>query len=257
MRRRKHRVSWFPNLGTAYGDENPYITTTQQLELIPELSSSSQPGQVSGSLLCVPVTQDYTQSPDISGTVESLRDFVEGQDYLLKRIVGSCHAYVNPQVNSTTVGETWPLLILTAGFLVARAIDADQTAVGLDDADVDPYARQNIQQPWIWRRQWLLSNPGAAENHSPSTTGRYAGIPSGIPSTNLTRGTLREGSFIDSKIARRITKEHRLWFSATAQGLSLSDLTMSGARNLQPIVQLLLDIRILGAMRRGKNVSSF
>lgn len=246
MRKRRQKVAWFPNLGTAYGDQDPYVTTAQNLELLPELSTSTAPTIVSGSLLCVPITQDYTQNPNDSSTVESLRDFVEGQDYLLRRIVGKCHIGIL-EGSSATINAVWPKLLITAGFFVARAVDNDQTACGLDDSEIDPLARENIQQPWIWRNQWLLGNVGAADF---TREGSYR-------VNNAVYATLKDGAHFDTKIARRIVKEHRLWFAASVQGLSSNTLAVTGDRQLQPKVQIFLDARVLGSLRRGKNTSSF
>lgn len=248
MRRRKKSVQWFPNLGSDFvGDAGGYPTTCQFLELVPDPDDSVGPTITNGNLLCVPVTTDYTEQPDQANAAQTLRDFVEGQDYLLRRIVGKCFVNVQATPGTQTATQSWPSVIVTAGFMVARALDADQTAIGLDDAECDPFDRNNIMQPWIWRRQWHLGDPG---NTQYAQGGSWR-------QNNSAFATMRDGPEIDTKIARRITKEHRLWFCASAFGVSPFDILMTLPAANQPRVHLELDIRVLGSMRRGKNHSVF
>lgn len=253
MRKRRSKVTWFPNLGSTFtgDDSQQYSTTSQFLELQPEVNNAFQPSSDSGgiaSLFCVPVTSDYTENPSDSTTVETLRDLVEGQDWLLRRIVGKCFVHAH-SISSFSPGAQWPKVCVTAGFFVARALDEDQAQCGLEDEEVDPFGRINVMQPWIWRNQWILTNP-QADTATITQQGSYR------INNSIFAGT-REGPQIDTKIARRITKEHRLWFAASVFGIDDDEILVTGSKASQPIVKIQLDIRILGAMRRGKNVSSF
>jgi len=240
MRRRKQKFTWLPVLGSRFGEgEAFYGTSTFFEELVPPLLDINPPTMDNAGLFCIPVVPDFSQQPDILDLTASLRDRVEGQDWLLKRLVGKLH--VSTRDEDTT--DTWPAVLVTCGFFVARSYDADPAACDLQDEEIDPRATDNVQDPWIWRRTWKLGVTS-------SNDWGYAG---GWPKNNAAYGSVADGPHIDSKVARRITREHRLWFAGSAFGVSPRGLISDDECH----IDLSLDLRVLGAMRRGKNVSSF
>lgn len=242
-KRRSSRVTWFPNTGAQFLG-NRFISLNFN-QLVPELSDGTPVAQGNTSLFCIPITRDYTKQAQAGSTDASLRDYVEGQDWALKRIVGSI--FVNIQGSAQTAAVAWPRVLVTCGLLIARAEEVSQAATDLDDGEIDPQAVDNIDNPWIWRRTWYLANPL-------STTSLEI---AGMPSCNMLYGGNMSGPFIDSKVSRRVTKEHRLFFAGSIFGASQSGLTVSGTKIQQVTANVWSDFRILGSMRKARNVSSF
>lgn len=242
MRRRKTKYTWFPSLGTTLtSGAFSYRTSSQFLELLTPIADGEAPTVDNGGSICVPVIPDYSEIESVGSATDTdltLRDYVEGQDYLLKRIVGKC--FVSARGQS---GNIYSAVVVTAGFFVARALDADSTAVGLNDDEIDPGAAQNVMQPWIWRRQWKL---GVVGSDAYQASGEW-------PPNNALLGSALDGPHIDARVSRRVTKEHRLWFAATVLGIKPDSLSSTAV--VTSDVQL--DVRVLGALRRGKNTSSF
>ena len=136
-------------------------------------------------------------------TGAGLRDEVEGQSWLLKRLVGNIFCqYVNADGNSDP-SQFWRQALVTAGFFVSRNIDSIQGEPDLDYDEYDPMFLDNITNPWIWRRSWILSNPegNVVRDDFPIANSNYVGDAS--------------GPHIDSKVKRRILREQRLFFALT------------------------------------------
>lgn len=196
---------------------------------------------------------DETVFPDqgqAANTV-TLRDFVEGQDWFLKRIVGKLAIACCTRSTATDGDTSWPNVLVGAGFFVAKAEDNNPEQPDLEVQEYDPLGSENVRQPWIWRRTYVLTDsnittPGGNPTRYPVFTTNNLLLASGL-----------DGPHIDAKTARRIRREERLWFVTTMtpfhyasdSGGSVSASTMQVSVNL--------DYRILGAMRRSTNRSTF
>lgn len=176
-------------------------------------------------------------------TDSPLNDLIGANGYVLKRIVGKCFAaYVNA---AATSHES---VIVTCGFFVGRCdeqqADRDPLQSGtLTDILVNygPQNVDNVQEPWIWRRTWILGNPAAAT----VTQGKF-------PFTNAAYGSVMDGPHIDSRVARRIDNDNRLYFVAQARGWAIG----SGAA-VSADIRIQTDLRLLGAMRKSRSQSAF
>lgn len=247
MRTRKRaKYTWLPILGSRFDQEGfpSFAGNTIFLEIDTPIHDADPPTEGAGSnngLTFTPIVPDFTIQPDAGDVTNTLRDYVEGQDWLLKRIVGKCHVH---GVGSSTAGAV-PSALVTAGFFVARALDADPAQVDLEDDEYNPSARENAQNPWIWRRSWMIGNLAqpAAVN---SANGLWL-------QNNGGRSSIQDGPHIDSKVSRRIRREQRLWFAASAFGVDTAALSWTASFG----IRIALEVRVLGAMRRGKNVSAF
>lgn len=245
FRRKGSGGTWFPTLGTRWGDANPYVEAGFNIDTL-SLGESKEDGP---NGLVIPVTKDFTQQPSTSSSLTgpSLRDYVEGQEWMLKRIVGSIHVQFRGPDNTdmSDRAQYWQYAQVSAGFFVARAIEGQESDPDLDFAEWDPIALDNIQNPWIWRRTWLLSNfnGNVTRDDFPIANSNYVGDAS--------------GPYIDTKVKRKITREKRLWFALTAIGWDGNRLDVQSLGPAQGSVTGLLDIRIFGQMRRGKNNGEF
>lgn len=238
--RRKRKVTWFPNLGTIWdGGEFQFHDSS--------LSGGTQAAQAQraqGSSLDVyAVIPDFTVFTD-GGTDHTLRDDVEGQTWALERIVGRCHVEVDASQgpdDQTDHNSFWASIQVAAGFFIARASDSDQSLPEGTVDDIDPLLAGNTQNPWIWRKTWILANEQSFDVGAPATSNAVI-----VP----------DGGYIDSKVRRYIPREHRLWFAISCVGWHGTQIQVVGGGQ-QPRAIYNLDCRVLGGMRRARNVSSF
>jgi len=256
MRRRsKRKYTWFPIIGTRVGVEGEQydVTFGGFPALTPNPNSGAPPNEGdptfgdSGIQALVP---DRSIEESGHSNTSSLRDLTEGQDWLLKRIVGNIFVAAGPDSapGGSTNADVWSSLMVTVGILVARSQDDNPDSPDFTTNDeFDPMAVNNAMNPWVWRRTWWLGPPGEASN-------TWQGV---LPNTNTEYGDMRSGPHIDSKVSRRITKEHRLWLTARVIGYDPLVQSVALAQNVQPFATIVTDLRILGAMRKGRNKSSF
>lgn len=238
--RRKRRVVWFPNLGSIWqaGELEFHDTALSG-------GTTAVPAQRgSGPFPDVyPVIPDFSTFTDGTDT-HTLRDDVEGQTWALERIVGRCHVEVDASQgpdDQTDHNAFWASVQVAAGFFIARASDTDQSLPEGTNEDIDPLNAGNTQNPWIWRKSWILANEQSFDVGAPATSNAVV---------------TPDGGYIDSKVRRYIPREHRLWFAISALGWHGTQIQVVGGE-VQPRVIYNLDCRILGGMRRGRNTSSF
>lgn len=251
-RTRGNKGVWFPVNGEVIssGEDSWYdATTTFQLGPVPA-DRSEGPSQT-----IIPVTNDQTfaQGPAPQPGIQSLRDVVEGQNWLLKTLVGNVTVFCNNSVSNGdpfAFNARWVHVLVGCGFFVARAQDENPGFPDLTFNDTDVLNGNNIQNPWIWRRTWILDNPS---NYFEFETGRT----SDWQTSSNRELTDPQGPFFQTKSVRRIRREERLWFAASAIGWDGERISVSGADNLQSTVDIHLDLRIFGKMMRGKNASAF
>ena len=159
---RRNMGTWFPTLGTEWQADGGGLSWFDAGFTLNTLSLNENKANGSNGVV-IPVTKDFTQLPSSNfGTITGagLRDEVEGQSWLLKRLVGNIFCqYVNADGNSDP-SQFWRQALVTAGFFVSRNIDSIQGRPDLDYDEYDPMFLDNITNPWIWRRSWILSNPG-------------------------------------------------------------------------------------------------
>lgn len=230
MQRRKKRYNgtWLPVNPTTYPDSPFGLTWTEDTLTIN--AGSAAPGIT--TVKAIPLTLDETASVDANDPGVSLRDFVEGQDYICKRVVG------NTWFNAPQGGSEIHLRSICCLALAVLPVDDEsaQDQPSIDAVQWHPLVADNAQQPWFYRRTWQLGNPFV--NYYPGTSSWYGG-----QTTQLdTKGT-----------ARRITKEQRLFLIAAAGILEMS----AGEPEFDLTWTFGYDLRIFGAMRRSKNRSTF
>jgi len=245
-KRRKTRYTWMPALGGTVnsGESAKGNTGFGFLQTIANDATAFNSTVIS-------LVPDETFLPDQANTNQvSLRDFTEGQDWLLKRIVGKCVVGVERTRQVVTETTSWANVTCCAAFFVARAQDDNQELPDLTIDEYDPLESQNVRQPWIWRRTWVLSDGGVADNTRTNLLPAFF-------SDNIQYTNAMDGPHIDAKTARRIRREERLWFVFSAvpfthaadDGGAVSASTMRLSVNV--------DYRILGTLRKSNNRSTF
>lgn len=245
MRRRKRgsRGTWLPVLPTTLAQaegpdqfatwyESPYSAAVQDSP-----ASHVFPAQA------VPVVPDFTfQDSDLTAGVTTLRDMVEGQDYVLKRTVGK--VWASSQQVADAEGPNGPFI-----FCIAMAVlpvqDDQQDVPALPNDDFNPLLSQNSQQPWLWRRTWILQNTIGAS----AQQGNWPAV--GAQST-WQYGSIADGGHLDTKVARRLTKDQRLFIIAAA-----SNMFNESSATFPQDFRWGYDLRFFGAMRKARNHSTF
>lgn len=242
MRRRRRRGgSWLPLVGTLFNDGQPDSTwftfsadwgAGSAPSIGDRFSFGAAPTDTVGAFV---LTQDDTPDVDNPDAGSSLRDFVEGQEYLLERVVGKIYCGFG-----RTAGQV-NTAIVAAGLAVLPVEDGAPTTPAMNIDDYDPLLARNAQAPWLWRRTWLLSNQGI-DSEFPY-----------FPETNVGYGSLGDGPHLDTRgTKRRIRKEQRIFLCASAQ---VRNNASSGAET--SFIDFTVDLRLFGAMRKGKNISTF
>jgi len=236
---RRARVLWLPVVGNQVANE---------AEEEHWVNGPSGVLQVAGDANIVfdqvPVTFDYSDPASQEQGVfnRSLQDLTSGNAYRLRRIVGKFHAGATPQSFSN---DTQCNIELCAGFIVNRTDDSgNATTTFISGLDASPLSQDAAQDPWIWRRKWILS-PLPRTYTSDSLSGVLA-VNSGdpiYPQTTAGYGSVADGPHIDQKTARVIANQERLFFWVAAR--STQDAAGIDVCN----VAWHLDVRILASLR--------
>lgn len=241
--RRSRGGTWFPVLGSRWGTEPEYNITTIQVGTA-QLHDDRADGPVQNIW---PLTKDLTQEPTEGNTgFINLRDFVEGQNYVIDRIVGEIPLNIRDlQESHSNPAQNWWYAQVAAGIFVAKVSDADQSLPMGVDADYDPFACDNAQNPWMWRRTWMLADPQAntLRDDFPISNTNYVGDSS--------------GSHIDIRAKRIVRREERLFLVVAAIGWNGDQVITNPVTTTQSWVQGVCDLRIFGRMKRGKNPRTF
>lgn len=228
--RRKSRVTWLPSINTnvvsAAGTQSHFYFDNGTISNLNYERSS----------------QMYTLIPDYPASairasapnIPSLGDW-EGSAYLLRRIVGKAVISVNNTPPPDPQAQTYPALAaITLCFMICRVDEA--TGAPLRAADgYSPQALNNVQDPFIWRRTWVLQNDFAS---SAALAGRYQ-----YPRCNADYGSIQDGPHIDAKTRRRVADEERVIAILSSTNLS-GDSTLAGGYDI------LLDLRLLASPLR-------
>jgi len=203
-----------------------------------------------------PVTFDYSDSASQEEGVDfrSLQDLAQGNAYRLRRIVGKFHAAA---ITNNTSETQIPTVDLAAGFMVCRTDDDGNILVeqaGISgDVTRGPLAQDGAEDPWIWRRRWLLTGIPKSIVIVDGTTlyTNVIGVTSQLgfqgqwPQTTAGYGSVQDGPHIDQKTARVISRDERLFFWVQGRLSNPSENTNTADINWQ------LDVRLLASLRQN------
>lgn len=244
-KRRKTRYSWLYNTGTTGPVADVEDDTCGR-----DFGLIAVPTNGTTALTIIDMLRDLPSDDFVAAGTLPL-GVSQNNDYVIKRIVGKFFISVTQQVIPAIAQSA---VLVGAGLFVARAEDADiaagaenlpiGAAVGTGVDDYSPLRVENIRQPWIWRRNWILSNqltgaaPGSGLQSFPQTTAQY--------------GSIQDGPHVDAKTGRRVKDGERLFAVVAARSYPLNSTADTSNE-----VRAYFDYRVLGAMRRGHNRSAF
>lgn len=244
--KRRARYTWLPTIGTD-GQQEGGTDNASGREF-----ALSVPQDGSSNVILSELTFDEPSEGDFLDSTFSKLNEIIGNEWYLKRIVGKLFAGINqnnPGAGEDTVGGA----LFAAGFFIARADDRNVAgtakqpigAASLAERieNYSPIGEENIREPWIWRRAWVLSNQVGTPN--PNSFDQF-------PRNTAEYGSVMDGPHIDAKTSRRIGQDDRLWFAVAARTLPIGNV-------FDNIVQIngYLDFRILGALRKARNSGKF
>lgn len=237
-RRRRPNVSWLPILPTGVGYD-------QQVQLV-SISHISLTVKSNGLIDTFLQAVTYDTPPEqalASLQVQSLADY-EGSAYRLRRIVGKCFLGMSQRIPDVDQSELRGAVV-TAGFIVLKC--NEETGNPLATADqYTPQAEDNIRDPWIWRRTWMLSNSYGNTDSNVQNT-----IWSEFPRTNAEYGSMSDGPHIDQKTGRVVMPDERLYFVASCYAADESPFAIPPIHDCY--IEGRLDIRLVASMRKATN----
>lgn len=219
-RRRKPRVQWLPN---NIGNNN------LDADRVALLGSFAEEPAVIESLLIgsfrVPETTSFAvfldAAPEEAQTGATAATIAkqglqlsQAWGYRLRRIVGKLQlvAFANGQ------GPSWTALHVKLALMVRR-VDPDTGAALAAGNNSDTMAYQNVQDPWIWQRNFYLST----NTLNPADTTQLGAALGLLSPITFECGGTKDGPAFDIKTARRLGPEERTFLDVTIVGLPLGD----------------------------------
>lgn len=257
VKRRRSKGTWFPIFGQLVGIEGQQETVAGVDGQVPVAGAGGLNTALHVLTLDAP---RETQTDDFT-----LAD-VLGSEYLLRRIVGKIF------ILNAGGATSPPFAKVTAGFFVARA-DPENSFYPLGagtnlippgsteaQASFSPLEQQTQREPWLWRRSWILGNPGIVQNSADpgSATGTAklgASTWEQFPPCTAGYGSVLDGPHLDAKTLRRVGQDDRLYFAVSACRWPLT----ADPGGLPPNGNLVyhLDYRIFGSLRKAKQTGRF
>ena len=250
--RRGPKVNWLPVFGQGIEPGGNQHSNGWLGEL-------AIPGDVNDfSISGTALTFDEPKDDDAATpATTSLADFI-GSGYFLRRIVRKFPRRASNQGarGRSTRGPRNPV----GPRVLRRARSGPSSRSSHRELeDYNPLETDNMQEPWIWRRTWILSNPTnqIRNNYQVSQGNAPYGVSGStkwlqFPTTTAGYGSVLDGPHIDQKTKRTITNDDRLWCVLAAHKLPLDvDYDDSGAT-----LDWWLDYRLLGSIIRAGHVKA-
>lgn len=242
-RRRRPKVAWLPTFGFAGLVEDPAAPAPGiEVELNFPAGTATDP-TVGGVLWdAFPLTFDETEGVENAQADPSkvtLRDLVIGNEWRLRRLVGK--AFINVAHENQT-GVAHPAYDVALGFIVSKTHDDGSPQT--DFNSVNPLSQESMEDPWIWRRRWILHPDGEVANDPASSTENSPQY-WGFPRSNVSYGSVLDGPHIDAKSGRVIHRSERL-YGVLAGKIYYAGGAISVAGGH---IRMLLDYRLVGSLR--------
>lgn len=235
---RRPKVVWLPSdINNRLGLGVPATVGTQTA--LGAFDVDLSPGASTGvtSTVTIPIVKDEPQN--ITGATETLSD-LEGSAYRLRRICGKIFVRADNSSAVVAVGSVTTFLV-TAGFIILRTLPSGAPLSALS-TDYETTSLDNVRDPWIWRRNWIVANNIGILTANP--TSLFVGS---APTSNYTLGSggVLDGPHVDAKTARVVSDEERLFLVVSSTALDGDAQT--GVT--QDSVHITYDLRVLASMR--------
>lgn len=239
-RRKRPRVAWMPTFGGAPVPESataPWPGVEAELHLD---GATEFDGVIWDA---IPLTFDVSEgavNAQADPTKVTLHDIVTGNEWRLRRIVGK--AFIAATRDTAIGAGTTHLIDVALGFIVCRTDDDGTPITNFDE--VNPLSQESMEDPWIWRRRWLL-NPWSGTIVNPETpTSLLPYAWNSVPMSNIACGSVADGPHIDSKSNRIIHRSERLYAVLACRRYGPTSENYPGTG-----IYMLLDYRLVGSLR--------
>jgi len=260
-RRRRSRLSWFPPIGTPFAIDGQNRETGLVTFRVDALASGDF------NFIEFPLTFDSSQErllePVLNVTM-SLSDLMN-TGWRCRRVVGKIHAAFFPGNLPDTnafegLTDAVPACVFSAGLMV-RKVGADNDVLA---QNVNLLDRDDYDDPWIWRRTWVLGQnfrhqlTSGAPLSSAAEFSTIVGARTNqnqvgfafFPQSNAHYGSVMDGPHVDAKTNRIIGPEDRLFLHFATKAMPI-----------QPQVQYatdssvvgVYDLRLLGSIQKATN----
>lgn len=233
-RRRKPRVVWLPPDPYHRIQNDPQLPISNADECnigyYTLTTAMGAPGNYSGAVVPLvgdrPGTENLIIGVSAGGQTPNTFSDLFNSGYRLRRICGHLFARcVIDQQYPSAATYNWAV---TAALQVMEA----ERGAALDASEGAPDIYQTSENPWIWRRTWVLSQYGTNDPR-----------PWGVLSNVQGAASLREGSFVDQKTIRKVGPDHRLFLCLQATNLDgLADNTATAD------IVFYWNLRVLGSL---------
>lgn len=252
--RRKRTQIWMPTYGNVNDPDelDSVIGTAGAVNVLQDGSTTVD---------AFPCTFDDTQSAYATqfGPVQNtLHDIVSGQEWRLLRVVGKFHAsFGGLSGGQDPTFYPPPAAEVALGLIVLRT--DEEGNIQADINEVNPLAQESANDPWIFRRKWVLSsciyNPPSASSSNPigyslnTIAGAMFEAGKRWPVTTSGYGSVADGPHIDQKTRRLIGREERLYWMIAARMWDPSKLISStGGLTAPGSIFFNLDNRFVGRL---------
>lgn len=254
MRRRRRRAGgqWLPNQGSLLnalgtgdhgeiGDQNSFLTIfNSSVSVAPNGSFTTE-----APLTPADVTDIETGAPANQIAVYQARNLAESQGfgYKLERIVGTLKVLTAPTASQN---DLTPSVVMVGAALMVNQVDPENPETPLRGGERgDPLSLETIQDPWIWRRSWLLC-PGNAggdtQPSSPAGSDNFSGFSGALQPTNTVFTGLYDTSTVDTKTKRVVKNDERLFLHIAARCVGFNPTVDPGNVKIQ--LGVVFDYRI-------------
>jgi len=229
-RRRRRRWYWLPTQGIAGIDALDSEATYWDSFVVPINQTGVE------NIVIRDFTFDSPFDVDDAAANDPMSLFLRS-GYMLRRVVGNVYVHLEA-TSAGGSGTGVQAAAVTYAMFVAREDQATvqppgTTSVAFASQNYGPQHVNNVREPYIFHRNWIIGFPNA--------TG-FANLSNRLyPPTNAGYGSAYEGSFVDQKTLRRIDGDNRLWHCIQVRHHPFNT-THDGAVNLVATVML----RILG-----------
>lgn len=239
-RRRRPRVQWLPNTGTQLGTNRGSLDVSAQPAAIEfaDLFDYAIPRVVETPLVLDNPREAAKAGAPLNVVQLQGLNFNAEWGYRLRRIVGKLHISAQAVQQASAFAALW----VKVGFIVRR-VDA-QTGASLAQAnDTDPTALENVTDPWIWQRNYIIGTGGSAGG----STGAIEPAFQLLAQNTVDVGGTKDGPAFDIKTARRLGPEERLFVDVSVVGLPLTaDGAVVSAQSIN--FYFWMDYRVLGTI---------
>jgi len=245
-RRRKQRVLWFPPLGAIVNGVDKIIGGNTFT--VPVLANTDT------FAAFLPLTFDQGQENKLAVANVSLADLMSSAWRLRRMITNVFATYNVTGEGALDVQANQPKGCVFAVGVMVLAADASGNPLQIPD----PLLQGNYDDPWIWRRVWILGqdvrlrrNSAGALESGPAVGGAVLDVDAAFghfPWSTTDYGYVAGGPHIDQKTNRVIGPEQRLFMVFSTKAMPLNTVFTTDAA-----VTGFLEYRLLGALQRSTN----